>query len=58
MLMEDDTAKQRSLADTVVLLRCDQCRARPCTVFLTQNGLPPDVTGDVQPGWRILLHPA
>ena len=57
LLAEDTSAWRRSLADTVVLLRCNQCRGRPCTVFLMENGLPPDVIGDVRPGWRILLHP-
>lgn len=58
LLAQDAAARGRSLADAVVLLRCDQCRARPCTVYLTENGLPPDVIGHVQPGWRVLLHPA
>ena len=56
ILRDDPTAARSSLADVLVRLRCDDCKARPASVHLTETALPPDVVGDVVPGWHLLLH--
>lgn len=58
MLINDPAAGGRSLAEILVHLRCHQCRGREINVHLTETALPPDVIGDVRPGWSILLHKA
>ena len=56
MLQNNPHAGRRTLADVLVRLRCDTCSARPASVHLTETALPPDVVGDVVPGWHLLLH--
>lgn len=56
LLLERPAMRAQSLADVVVRLRCDACRARPLTVHLTEAAYPPGVQGDVMPGWQLLLH--
>ena len=56
ILRDDPAAARSSLADVLVRLRCDTCKARPVSVHLTETPLPPDVVGDVVPGWHLLLH--
>ncbi len=58
MLRDDPTAGRHTLADVLVRLRCNTCNARPASVHLTETPLPPDVVGDVVPGWHLLLHGA
>ncbi len=56
ILRDDPAAGRRTLADVLVRLRCDTCKSRPASVHLTETPLPPDVVGDVVPGWNLLLH--
>ena len=56
ILRDDPVAARSTLADVLVRLRCDTCRARPASVHLTETPLPPDVVGNVVPGWHLLLH--
>ncbi len=57
LILRDDPAAGRcTLADALVRLRCDACKARPASVHLTETALPPDVQGDIVPGWHLLLH--
>lgn len=56
ILRDDPTIARSTLADVLVRLRCDTCKARPASVHLTETALPPDVIGDVVPGWHLLLH--
>lgn len=56
MLERNGSVRTRTLADVLVLLRCTICSARPLSVHLTENGYPPDVRGDLEPGWNVLLH--
>ena len=56
MLQKEPAAARRTLADVVVHLRCNTCKARPTSVHLTERPLPPDVEGDIVPGWHLLLH--
>jgi hypothetical protein len=56
ILRNDPAASRRTLADVVVHLRCHACDARQASVHLTETPLPPDVKGDVVPGWCLLLH--
>ena len=56
ILRDDSSAARSSLADVLVRLRRDACKVRPASVHLTETPLPPDVVGDVEPGWHLLLH--
>jgi hypothetical protein len=56
MLERDGSIRTRTLADVLLLLRCAACGARPLSVHLTENGYPPDVRGNLVPGWNLLLH--
>ena len=50
LLRDDPAAGRNTLANVLVRLRCDACKARPASVHLTEAALPPDVRGDVVPG--------
>ena len=56
ILRNDSSAARSTLADVLVRLRCDACKARPASIHLTETALPPDVVDDVVPGWHLLLH--
>ena len=56
ILHNDPTSARSTLADVLVRLRGDTCKAQPVSVHLTETPLPPDVVGDVVPGWHLLLH--
>jgi len=56
MLERNGSIQTSTLADMLVLLRCTACGARALSVHLTENGYPPDVRGDLVPGWNLLLH--
>ena len=56
LLAEGHAAAGQPLADLLVRLRCKACGVRPASVHLTETALPPDVKGDVVPGWCLLLH--
>jgi hypothetical protein len=58
MLMEDNGAGARTLAETVVRARCRAYGSRPTRVCLAEDGRGPGpiTGGPAEPGWSILLH--
>ena len=55
-LCDNPGLARSTLADVLVRLRCDTCKARLASIHLTETPLPPDVVGEVVPGWHLLLH--
>lgn len=56
MLSLDSGAGARSLAETVVRLRCGECGRRPAEIYLAEDGRGPRTAGGAPAGWVLLLH--